>query len=140
MDVRRNVISGRQMANSVDSNAFSCKPPSHVAFIQRVSDSELYRQHYKEPEPRCHFVTGGKVAVIPEQSAFLGMNSFPSTAVAVTLVSNLQQCEDLGAYSESSIRNMKKASVFCFAIDVNVLKKKQESGRRLVKVDMSKYE
>lgn len=63
-------------------------------------------------------ITGGNVAVIPEQSAFLGINSFASTAVAVRLVSNLH--EDFCAYSESRVRHMKKASVFCFAIDVNV--------------------
>lgn len=65
-------------------------------------------------------ITGGKVAVIPEQSAFLGTNTFASTAVAVRLVSNLNQNEDFFAYSESRVRHMKKASVFCFAIDVNV--------------------
>lgn len=66
------------------------------------------------------------------------MDAGASAAVAVRLVSNLHQCEAFCPYSDSRIRNMKKASVLCFALDVNIKKKKkQESGHRLVKVDLS---
>lgn len=77
----------------------------------------------------CHFITGGKVADIPEQSVFLGMDASASAAVAVRLVSNLHKCEAFCPYSDSRIRNMKKASVLCFALDVNI-KKKKKAGKR----------
>lgn len=65
------------------------------------------------------------------------MNAGASAAVAVRLVSNLHQYEAFCPYSDSRIRNKKKASVLCFALDVNIKKKKkEESGHWLVKVDL----